>query len=1131
MYDSLPKGWVKATLGEVCLPIATIYPEDTPDDEFTYFDIGGIDNVNNRIAETKTFTGRNAPSRARQVVQKEDILFSTVRTYLRKIARIEKDYPNPVASTGFTVIRAADGVSPQFLFFQVLSEGFLQPLHKLQSGTSYPAVRNQDVFSQPILIPPTREQERIADKLDAVFSRLERAESASRRAQERLQRYRAEVLHAAVTGNLTNDWRKAQGKDKKTCPETGEILLQRVLKSRRKEWKGKGEYKEPVLPVTSFLPPPPKTWTTCSLDQLVSSNRLICYGILMPKEHIPDGIPYVKVRDMKGDKIDFVSLPRTSPEIAAKYSRASLKPGDILLAIRGTYGRVAEVPPDLDGGYITQDTARLAITHLVDRRYIALFLRSEHAQNYFDHVAKGVAVKGVNIADVRRCPILLPPLAEQKQIVEKAERRLSAVDRLAAALEQQLTRARATRQSLLQEAFTGRLVPQDPKDESAPVLLKRILFEKAQRKVEIKKARNKLRQARSTRRITMRKQAPSPDSLAAAWKRIGGQTNARLLFNEAGFGSDNVELFYETLRATPEVRTAFQEASLRDLRNQKPIKPSKKKDIEPKGHFRLLELWLEDFKNLKNYTFRFDPAHGLDVILGWNGTGKSNLFEALVIIFRDLHAWSEKNIWPNKPMRGYRLSYLIDDHTVEVKWRPGRMKRPELKMGPIAEKGKDDIKLKPIKRNQLEIPRFIFGYYSGPTNRLAEYFMPMKQAHYVRLREAKADDAKTLTELLEQRRFFCAETHHAKYVLLAFSYKEDPKMSKFLEERLRILGFESALFIIRKPQWAKSGSKAENFWAARGIMRRVMERLRRFSIAPMVVEQSISDGYRTTTEDHYYFFLPDLESLHSFAAEYLDARSFFLALESTDFSELIYDVKIQVRVKSSNTEQVAITFHQLSEGEQQLLMVLGLMRFTKSYQSLVLLDEPDTHLNPHWSMKYLKDLTSVMSDNASESPEQQSSQILMATHDPLVISSLVKEQIRLLKRDEESLVCYCMQPSEDPRGLGFTGILTSDIFDFNSDLDPETMDLLHKQADLAGKENLSTTEARKLEKITEKIDVLGFKTANSDPYYRAFLKALVRRQGIRKLLLKTTPSDLDIDAMKRETDEILKEIEREGESK
>jgi len=237
MPEELPKGWVKTTLAEICLPVSTISPEDSPDTEFTYFDIGGIDNERNRIAETRIITGRDAPSRARQKVRKDDILFSTVRTYLRKIARVERDYPNPVASTGFTIIRAAEGVSSYFLFFQVLSEDFLQPLHALQTGSSYPAVRDRDVLSQPILLPPTREQERIVAKLDAALSGLERAEKAARRAQERLQRYRAAVLHNAVTGELTCAWRESRMKNENATTETGEVLLQRLLAARRARWE------------------------------------------------------------------------------------------------------------------------------------------------------------------------------------------------------------------------------------------------------------------------------------------------------------------------------------------------------------------------------------------------------------------------------------------------------------------------------------------------------------------------------------------------------------------------------------------------------------------------------------------------------------------------------------------------------------------------------------------------------------------------------------------------------------------------------------------------------------------------------------------------------------------------------
>ena len=163
--------------------------------------------------------------------------------------------------------------------------------------------------------------------------------------------------------------------------------------------------------------------------------------------------------------------------------------------------------------------------------------------------------------------------------------------------------------------------------------------------------------------------------------------------------------------------------------------------------------------------------------------------------------------------------------------------------------------------------------------------------------------------------------------------------------------------------------------------------------------------------------------------------------------------------------------------------------------------------------------------------EQQTSQILIATHDPLVIASLVKEQVHLLKRDVDTLRCYWEQAAEDPRGLGFTGILTSEMFGFRSDLDSVTLDLLDKQVDLAGKETLSQDEAGELESITQRVEKLGFKSASSDPYYRAFIRAVVSRQRVRDLFLKPTLTKPDFDVLQRETTEILAELEAEEEKR
>ena len=191
---------------------------------------------------------------------------------------------------------------------------------------------------------------------------------------------------------------------------------------------------------------------------------------------------------MKGDRIEIDGLCRTAPEIAAAYSRASLKPGDLLVAMRGTYGRVAQVVDELDGANISRDTARLAIADRVTRRYVATYLRSPGAQSYFSKVARGVAVKGVNIADIKLMVVPLPPLVEQHRIVAEVERRLSVVDEMEAVIAANLKRAERLRQTILERAFEGKLVPQDPSDEPASVLLERIRVERASSSV-VRRAR------------------------------------------------------------------------------------------------------------------------------------------------------------------------------------------------------------------------------------------------------------------------------------------------------------------------------------------------------------------------------------------------------------------------------------------------------------------------------------------------------------------------------------------------------------------------------------------------------------------------------------------------------------------
>lgn len=151
-----------------------------------------------------------------------------------------------------------------------------------------------------------------------------------------------------------------------------------------------------------------------NLEDVVSAP--ICYGILKPGPNDPDGVPCVHVTDYVAGALDPSRLRRTSRALHIEFARSSLRAGDVLIAIRGTNGPVAQVPEALDGANISRDSARLRIRDGINSRYVLWYLRTEEAQRFISGSVTGVAVRGVNIATLRRLPIPIPPVDEQRQI-------------------------------------------------------------------------------------------------------------------------------------------------------------------------------------------------------------------------------------------------------------------------------------------------------------------------------------------------------------------------------------------------------------------------------------------------------------------------------------------------------------------------------------------------------------------------------------------------------------------------------------------------------------------------------------------------------------------------------------------
>lgn len=504
---------------------------------------------------------------------------------------------------------------------------------------------------------------------------------------------------------------------------------------------------------------------------------------------------------------------------------------------------------------------------------------------------------------------------------------------------------------------------------------------------------------------------------------------------------------------------------------------------------RIDKVYIEEFKNLRNFSIDIDEKEWHTVLLGQNAAGKSNFLEALVIIFRDLYLEQQTTF-------NYTIEYRCNGKFIKVNGGPDVSNKFGLLLG--KKKGKEIeyttvVSKAAVKKEQEKyLPRYVFSYYSGVSNRLLEHFDTHQRKFYEELINSDT--------IPEQRPLFYARLIHSHFVLMAFYAFSDSKVSKFMEDYLGIIGLESMLFVFKKPVWDKKNKNPKDFWGAKGVVRTFLNELWDASMAPIVHNEKVRlDFRRDQNQEHLYLYISNQEKLQKIAKKYGNNAVFFKSLESTYISDLIQEVRVKVKKKNVNGE---VTFKELSEGEQQLLTVLGLLRFTKEEESLILLDEPDTHLNPIWKWKYMNLLYEIVRE--SKPKEKETSQILMTTHDPLVIGGLTKEEIRIFQstkqvdeKGEEYQKIETFQPDFDPKGLGVAGILTSEFFNLPSTLDEDTLkDLIERNRLIAKQETKGLTDKEKiaLNDLFNQLSQLGINTTDRDPFYQKFIVALNKRK-------------------------------------
>lgn len=391
-----------------------------------------------------------------------------------------------LGSTEFHVLRPRAGVDSRYVYHFVSGAKYRnEAAHHMTGAVGQKRVPVSFLEQSEIPLPSLHEQRRIVAEIEKQFSRLDQAVASLQRVKAQLKRYKASVLKAAVEGRLVEteaDRARREGRgfeagaelaapgsanaaggrtpEAALHSETGEQLLKRILDTRRSQWKGKGKYKEPAAPDASGLPELPEGWVWCGFEQVSSADKHALkagpFGSALKKDvYVPSGYKiYGQEQVIRGDHSfgDYFIAETKFREL----ENCAVKPGDLLISLVGTAGKVLVLPENAKPGIINPRLIKLSLNpSFIAPDYAAYMLQSAWATLFFKGQAHGGTMEILNLGIVKALPVPLPPLREQHRIVAEADRRLSIVREVEAEVGANLKRAQALRQAVLARAFAG----------------------------------------------------------------------------------------------------------------------------------------------------------------------------------------------------------------------------------------------------------------------------------------------------------------------------------------------------------------------------------------------------------------------------------------------------------------------------------------------------------------------------------------------------------------------------------------------------------------------------------------------------------------------------------------------------
>ncbi len=418
----IPESWEWVRLGKIVYNRGQMKPID----DFCYIDIGSIDNKNQKLNDKEfIITADKAPSRARKIVAIGDILYSTVRPYLHNMCIVNRTFSHqPIASTGFAALTCHTGFYNKFLFYYLMSPDFDAYANSIDNakGVAYPAINDAKLYRALIPVPPEEEQKRIIKRLKKVLPYVDtysttysETESLNNAFPDRIKK---SILQEAVQGKLV---------PQNPSDEPASVLLERIRAEKQKliaEGKIKKDKHESVIfrrdnshyekldgierCIDDEIPfEIPESWEWTRLGQIIS---LLSGTDFKPEEYNDkcNGIPYITGASSLSENGVLINRWTEMPKIIVNY-------GDILLVCKGSgYGKT--VICDIEKAHIARQIMAIKKFSTLDMLYIRLFLQANF--NQIKSKGQGV-IPGIDRNSVMNMLFPIPPLAEQKRIVEK----------------------------------------------------------------------------------------------------------------------------------------------------------------------------------------------------------------------------------------------------------------------------------------------------------------------------------------------------------------------------------------------------------------------------------------------------------------------------------------------------------------------------------------------------------------------------------------------------------------------------------------------------------------------------------------------------------------------------------------